>query len=820
MLRSLYSGVTGMQQHQKSMDVVGNNIANVNTIGYKSSRAVFEDLMSQTLSVAMAPGDGYGGVNPKQIGLGTKLGAIDINFNQGTPQQTGVNTDLTIQGDGFFALKNAGSEQVYYTRAGDFTFDSNGYLVNPNGMIVQGWLRDLTTDTLTSNGEPVDIRVDQTYQVISPKQTTEVKLAGNLSTDAKASLLEYQTLLTTLNAANNDLDMDLNKTFGYRGEKLDLYNGETVRIKAYANENTRIDYLYNENDQSLGVLPGSTVNVSYGLNLSAQTTIIISAGATLNDIINNINTSLAGVNLSLSVTSNGTLSIQNNGTAATKVSFSGDTRFISYLNEIDGTYNAGDTKRSNGKLVAESELIYGEDIISINDMIEEINRTIKNNVSAGFDATYDDTTGSVVYSNSLGGSRTISGFTIEKSSSSGVFEKTFDTFDTMTANATDKYSHNIFRYADETDPLYKLYTAYGDSLDINSASTTIEVSAIVGGSNTNNVPIINGNMTVEDLMIAIENAVLDQKDPDNTRLDGFVNMNSGVITVRGEKGTENKIDNILIKDISATNNKFDNYMRFNVLQEASGGQLITSQSIFDSQGNEHMVNYQFDVYDEVNNIWKMKITPSSAEENIIITDSLSQQVLGEEIFVQFNPDGSFSRYITENGVRIDPVFTLEHTGGAYDIADVRISLGTSDNFDGLTLSSRPNTITHMVQDGYQQGSLEDVSIDRSGKILGTYDNGKIISIGIVGIVKFSNNEGLLKMGESLFAETVNSGNSVIGEAGLGGRGVIESGALENSNVDLAQEFVTMITTQRGYQANSRVITTSDEMLQELLNLKR
>jgi flagellar hook protein FlgE len=820
MLRSLYSGVTGMQQHQKSMDVVGNNIANVNTIGYKASRAVFEDLMSQTLSVATAPGDGYGGVNPKQIGLGTKLGAIDINFNQGTPQQTGVNTDLAIQGDGFFAVKNAGSEQTFYTRAGNFTFDSNGYLVNPNGMIVQGWMRDLTTDTLTSNGEPGDIRIDQAYQVISPKQTTEVKLAGNLSTDAQASILEYQTLLTTLNSANNDLDMDLNKTFGYKGEKMDLYNGETIRIKAYANENTMIDYLHNESDQNLGLVAGSTINVSYGLNLSAQTTITVAAGSTLNDVINNINASLSAVGLNLTVTSNGTLAISNSGANPTKVSFAGDTRFISYLNEVGGTYNAGDSKRANSKLVAESQLIYGEDITSINDMIEEINRVIKNNVSAGFNAAYDDNLGSIVYSNSSVGSETISGFQIEKSSSSGAFEKTFDTFDTMTANSPDKYSHNIFRYAIETDPLSKLYTSYGDSLDINSGSTTIEVSAIVGGSNTGSVPIVTGDMTVEQLMIAIENAVLDQKDPDSTKLDGFVNINSGVITVRGEKGAHNKIDNILIKDISATNNRFDNYMRFNVLQEASGGQLITSQSIFDSQGNEHMVNYQFDVYDEANNVWKLKITPVSDEENIVITDALSQQVLGEEVFVQFNPDGSFNRFMTANGVRVDPVFTLEHIGGAYDISDVKIDLGTSDNFDGLTLSSRPNTITQMVQDGYKQGSLEDVSIDKNGKILGTYDNGKIISIGIIGIAKFSNNEGLLKMGESVFAETVNSGNAVIGEAGLGGRGVIESGALENSNVDLAQEFVTMITTQRGYQANSRIITTSDEMLQELLNLKR
>ncbi|MBC7196510.1 MAG: flagellar hook-basal body complex protein, partial [Deferribacterales bacterium] len=184
MLRSLYAGVTGLQQHQKSMDVVGNNIANVNTVGYKGSRVVFSDLMSQTLSVAKAPGDGTGGVNAKQIGLGSKLGAIDVNFNQGTLQTTGVTTDLALQGDGFFVVKSSNTEQAYYTRAGNFTFDKSGYLVTPSGLIVQGWLRDLENNTLSANGPASDIRIDESYKVIEPRATTEVKIAGNISTEA------------------------------------------------------------------------------------------------------------------------------------------------------------------------------------------------------------------------------------------------------------------------------------------------------------------------------------------------------------------------------------------------------------------------------------------------------------------------------------------------------------------------------------------------------------------------------------------------------------------------------------------------------------
>ena len=137
MLRSLFSGITGLRQHQTLMDVVGNNIANVNTTGFKSSSVIFEDTLSQMMHAASGPNAGLGGVNPAQVGLGVQLGAINTNFSQGSAQNTGRATDLMIQGDGFFVLKNGNTEQ--YTRAGAFTFDTDGRLVNPEGMRVQGW---------------------------------------------------------------------------------------------------------------------------------------------------------------------------------------------------------------------------------------------------------------------------------------------------------------------------------------------------------------------------------------------------------------------------------------------------------------------------------------------------------------------------------------------------------------------------------------------------------------------------------------------------------------------------------------------------------
>ena len=806
MLRSLYSGVSGLQQHQKSMDVVGNNIANVNTVGFKGSRVVFEDLMSQTLSVAKAPGDGIGGINAKQIGLGTKLGAIDVNFNQGTLQTTGVNTDLAIQGDGFFVVKSSATEQAYYTRAGNFTFDKSGYLVTPTGLIVQGWMRDLTTNTLSSNGPASDIRIDESYKVIEPRATTEVQIAGNLSTEASPTILKFQTILASL----DDADTNLNSVFGYGGQKLDMLSGESIRIKADANLNTQVANLYNENDQNLG-MENSSIQIFVG-NTSA--TVNVSASDTLNDVIVNINSALStlGTTLTLSLPADGQLQIQN-GAISTSISFAGNSRFINYLAEIDGTYNASDIKKTTTKLIAENELVYGEDINDINEMIDSINNFIQNNISSGFTSSFDSTNGQILYDNS-GGSSDINGFTIEKSFSSDIFSRTFDTFDALSAGSSTN-SETIFRYAKESDSLTNLYTANGESLNI--TTVPVEVSAVVGGESTLSQTVAATD-TLQDIMAVIENEVLGFRD-ESANLD-FVSLENGAIIVKGEKGIPNSIDNLIIRN--GDNTLFNNYMQFSNVQDAEGGQLITSQTVYDSQGNEHVVNYEFNLYDESKNIWKLSVQPASSDESVVLKNG--QDVL-DNIYIQFNEDGSFDKYLSidlsgNESVITNAVFDLVHNTGADTISDISIKLGTTDNFDGLTLTSRPTTITQLDQDGYKQGTLEGISINRSGEILGTYDNGQVIEVGLVGIARFNNNEGLLKMGDSLFAETVNSGTAVIGEAGLGGRGIIEAGALENSNVDLAQEFVTMITTQRGYQANSRVITTSDEMLQELMNLKR
>ncbi|HEX8095934.1 flagellar hook-basal body complex protein [Jatrophihabitans sp.] len=135
MLRSLFTGISGLRAHQQMLDVTSNNIANVNTAGYKSSSTVFEDTLSQTISGAGAPAGVNGGTNPTQVGLGVQLAGTSINFSQGSNQYTGRTSDLLINGDGFFVLNNGG--QQTFSRAGSFSLDSAGHLVAPDGAIVQ-----------------------------------------------------------------------------------------------------------------------------------------------------------------------------------------------------------------------------------------------------------------------------------------------------------------------------------------------------------------------------------------------------------------------------------------------------------------------------------------------------------------------------------------------------------------------------------------------------------------------------------------------------------------------------------------------------------
>lgn len=177
MMRSMFAGVSGLRSHQVMMDVVGNNIANVNTAGYKGSSVTFADTLSQTQRPAAGPGTG-GGLNPTQVGLGVRLGGIEVRHTQGSLQTTGRPTDLAIQGEGFFAVRS-GDAQLY-TRAGSFSPDGRGQLVGPSGAVLQGRLAD--RNGAIDPASPVGDLVLPLAATLPPASTRTVTIGGNLTT--------------------------------------------------------------------------------------------------------------------------------------------------------------------------------------------------------------------------------------------------------------------------------------------------------------------------------------------------------------------------------------------------------------------------------------------------------------------------------------------------------------------------------------------------------------------------------------------------------------------------------------------------------------
>ncbi|HNX58920.1 MAG TPA: flagellar hook protein FlgE [Spirochaetota bacterium] len=457
MMRSLFSGVAGLKNHQTRMDVIGNNISNVNTYGFKTSRVSFQDMLSQTIAGAAKPEENVGGVNPKQVGLGMTVASIDRIFTQGSLQTTGNQTDLAISGDGFFVVANG--DKNYYTRAGAFALDRDGNLVSPsNGLKVQGWMA--TTDangikTVKPNGSTEDI-VIPVYSKNEARETSYVRYKCNL--DSKRS-----------------------------------------------------------------VIPA---------NASAQ--MIASAAVTTN--------------------------------------------------------------------------------IDVYDKLGNPHRMTMNFWHTG---------------------------TNEWTASAAM-------------TGADK-------------------------------NLTLDVPA---GANQAN-----------------------QDNPSNRIKLRF--SPEGKLLAIGDEGTPDDVNQ---------------------------GKLIAN------------LNYRL------------------------------------------------------NG---DPT-----------VRSIRLDMGTSGLIEGVTQFSSPATTKAVEQDGFSMGYMESYSIDNSGIVTGVYSNGTKQVVGQIAMAVFNNPQGLLANGENLFEVSNNSGIANTGTANTQGRGKIVAGTLEMSNVDLSDQFTDMIITQRGFQANSRTITTCDQMLQELINLKR
>jgi flagellar hook protein FlgE len=225
-------------------------------------------------------------------------------------------------------------------------------------------------------------------------------------------------------------------------------------------------------------------------------------------------------------------------------------------------------------------------------------------------------------------------------------------------------------------------------------------------------------------------------------------------------------------------------------------------TIFDSLGNAHTLTLQFTKTDDNNWLWSADVP----DESGTLADNSGTIV--------FNSNGSISA-ISPN----PPVLSFTPSGGAAQ-QNIELNLGSDNEFDGITQTSADSAISALSQNGSSSATLSDVNIDQNGYIVGSFSNGYSRNLGQIMLATFSNLNGLTSVGENSYIIGANSGDPLVGAAGEPTNTTIQSGALEQSNVDLSEEFTRMIVSQRGYQANARIITVSDEILQEATNLIR
>ena len=216
MLRSMYSGISGLKNFQTKLDVIGNNIANVNTHGFKKERIIFKDTFSQTIAGASGPTNGRGGVNPKQVGLGVQLGAIDTIHTGGSIQFTGNTFDLAIEGDGYFEVGTEDGKETYYTRVGNFYLDEEGYIVNAEGL----YLKDIDHSRIQIRPEA------ETVSVGTNGQVTQV-IGEELQTVATIGLAKFSNPGGLEKVGSNHYSISAGSGVGGKDNAGELFNPQT-----------------------------------------------------------------------------------------------------------------------------------------------------------------------------------------------------------------------------------------------------------------------------------------------------------------------------------------------------------------------------------------------------------------------------------------------------------------------------------------------------------------------------------------------------------------------------------------------------------------
>lgn len=772
MMRSLYSAVSGLKTHQTKMDVIGNNISNVNTVAFKSSSVTFSSIMYQTLSSASGANAemGTGGVNAKQIGLGVTTGSTSMSITSaGASETTGLPFDLRItdKSTSSFFVVNNGSENVF-TKAGSFYVDGAGNLcMKSTGYTVMGWGVDPTTQTIKKDTVSALKVMSPENMTSEPEATTKAQCTGVI--DSKSTQVTSST--------GSVMNLLVYDNLGYPYTARFSVQAQDVKGGKYAVNLTDIIDAKGNSILSSKVALGDLFGVSGSTGGQGSNTVItdnyaFASGKSKTDI---------------------NLAIQKSAKSKLAVGATTNPTYTYYIDAKDINAQLGLTDKL--ALPDGYRVKFTSEKITYKEALADL-QTLDGSEDANKNEKYlfvEDSAGNVV----AAGKPTVTNP-----------PTTAQTGDTVTSGVEWKFIEGKIG----TDGKFAAEQVNGADKACSYTLTkkqTLDDFTSLGTVVTSTDGVTGYKFNVEDIRDAL---ALDKLTyPENAVLYYWPTYTSGDISVTDAAGTKKFSSMVALEDGKKVPNPSKTVGPEELLKDYSYTTIVGSDLASATSDTGALFT------EEPPSDAEIRYNMFSGNYNIVTPAK-------DGFTLQFNTvDGTLTS--VGGGNNLSQTLNLSKlTAAGYDgFKDVTIDFSSLLNYNnsGSTTAAMSGGDADAVGKGKKLGAMTGMSVDQSGKIYASYDNGNTVLLGQISVAQFANASGLEATGDNCYRSTLNSGEfDGIGVEIDADGSSITSGELEMSNVDLAGEFTSMITTQRGFQANSRVITTSDSMLEELINLKR
>jgi len=799
---SFNTGLSGIRAANTDLSVTGNNIANAGTIGFKGSRAEFGDVYTSSIL--------GGGSNTAGSGVTSLM--LRQGFSQGNLKFTQNSLDLAVNGSGFFVVSDGGNK--LYTRAGAFGLDKEGNIVTSTGALLQGFGADASGNV---SGVLGNLKVDVSTQ--APRQTTGVDAAVNL--DANQKVLEtvgktFQTNGTGIGEA--ELGSKVAST-----ESLSLNTPIVIPPTLSFSPSNKTTFTLSRTDPASGAVVSNTITLSSGnaTSLATLANLINSANfdqpvkvnveAYADEATNTLHfRDLAtGVDSTIDVV----LDAPNSDANPLTTALAGGQTVTNGVPQVSNNYGShtlviqGPT---GTPLTYVSKFGSGADITA-----SELNSLAGVSATATAKATLykTDAVAGTVFTNN--GSFQINGVTL---SSSGAPDMTGlrDEINKLTKTT-------LFGISAEIDVNGNLSVTSSTGRDLSfgfgAAGGTAQIQGPQG-----NPQIVND--AVSSVKVGGEIKVT---------LDAGYSITNSQPTVPVSGGSMFGSINVPSFFTNVPINSFDPKVQATFNHS-------TSAPIYDSLGNEHrmttyFVKQDYNASDSTTtpNHWKMYVQidgQNVGDPDPTLPSPQNTMPTMASYDVHFNKDGTLNLAQTSNLLisnwtpmgadgkiigALTPLNVLQ--GGTLPVAEPPSSSNFMIDLTGSTQFGSAFSVENLVQDGYTTGRLSGLDVDKSGILFARFTNGEAQTLGQVALANFNNTEGLKPMGNTMWAQTFETGEAVIGAPGTASLGDITSGALEESNVDLSEELVNLIIAQRNYQANAKTIETANATTQTIINLR-